>query len=153
MEAKVCSKCSVEKALEDFPYKNKELGIRNSVCKVCQRQYKKDHYNNNKEAHYNRNNITQQKIRNYVDSVKYSGCFMCNETFKQCLEFHHLDSSTKEGNISQLISRGSLIKVQEEIEKCVILCANCHRKVHYDENYNQKMQVLITGSQSVSKTE
>ena len=153
METKICSKCSTEKVLEDFPYKNKELNVKNSVCKTCQREYKTIYYNNNKDTHYERNKITESKIRAYVTNIKKQGCIICKETFEKCLEFHHLNPLNKDLSIAELCKKGSLNKVKLEIDKCILLCANCHRKVHYDKEFDIKMRELITGSQSVSKTE
>ena len=54
----------------------------------------------------------------------YSKCFAA-------LEFHHTDPSTKEVGISQLIgSSPSEDTLRNELEKCELLCANCHREVH-----------------------
>jgi len=46
------------------------------------------------------------------------------------LEFHHLDSSKKDFGISNRGYTRSWKKIREEIEKCELLCANCHREVH-----------------------
>ena len=77
---------------------------------------------------------------------------LCDEKFHQCLEFHHLNPSEKDLTVSTLINYGSLNRVKKEISKCVLLCANCHRKVHYDEQFDINMRGLIIGSQTVSKT-
>lgn len=62
-----------------------------------------------------------------------SPCVVCGESDPACIEFHHLDSDEKDGTISGLIrSTHDMSKIQEEVDKCVPLCANCHRKVHAD---------------------
>lgn len=61
-------------------------------------------------------------------------CSKCPENHIACLEFHHLDSKTKSGNIGQLARKWCLKRLMEEISKCIILCANCHRKEHYTED-------------------
>ncbi len=48
---------------------------------------------------------------------------------KSALEYHHLDPSKKEFQLSKARSR-SIDKIKQEIKKCVLLCANCHREVH-----------------------
>lgn len=45
------------------------------------------------------------------------------------LDFHHLDPTEKDKNVGDLMSF-STQKLKEEIRKCVVLCANCHRMVH-----------------------
>lgn len=58
------------------------------------------------------------------------GC-ACRENHPACLDFHHTDGD-KEVNIADATRTGwSAKRLQSEIEKCVIVCANCHRKMHY----------------------
>ena len=131
-----CKKCKIDRDISYFVYKNKAKEIRHCVCKICQREYKKKHYYNSKEAHYIRNKQTKDKLKNIVNIKKLKGCYICSESFQQCLEFHHLDKKDKYEDISVLTKLGSIKKLMTELEKCVILCANCHRKTHYDPNFN-----------------
>jgi hypothetical protein len=48
------------------------------------------------------------------------------------MDYHHLDPSIKERGVSQMISGNSWKKIEEEISKCILVCANCHRKIHED---------------------
>lgn len=71
-------------------------------------------------------------LRTYKKNLS---CVTCNENHPACLDFHHLDKTTKEGTVSNMISEGYSIElVQKEIDKCIILCKNCHAKEHYDQN-------------------
>ena len=57
---------------------------------------------------------------------------MCGEDRWYVLDFHHIGD--KDFNISQKVQEGcSLDTIKKEIEKCIVLCANCHREVHYKE--------------------
>ena len=56
------------------------------------------------------------------------GCAMCGLDEPWCLDFHHLEPSEKEYTMSQ-IARVSWRRVLVEIEKCVVVCANCHRRI------------------------
>jgi len=59
-------------------------------------------------------------------------CEICGESHPACLDFHHKDSSQKLYELSRLCSRGvSIQSIKNEIEKCSVLCANCHRKLHW----------------------
>jgi hypothetical protein len=65
-----------------------------------------------------------------IDYKKTKTCSHCHEDDYRCLSFHHFDSN-KEDIVSNMVSRGnSLQKILEEINKCMVLCANCHRIVH-----------------------
>ena len=72
-------------------------------------------------------NRKRSKLAEYKETLK---CDLCEEDHPKCLEFHHIDPSTKRGNISDLIADCSFDLVMDEISKCRVLCANCHRKEH-----------------------
>ena len=54
------------------------------------------------------------------------------------LDFHHEDPTTKEGNVHRFVSNGQFAKVYEEIKKCIVLCANCHRIHHWEDREQKK---------------
>lgn len=72
----------------------------------------------------------EKKIKEFKKIKSTLKCNRCPENHISCLEFHHRDPSKKEGNVGQIMSRCSTKKLLEEIEKCEVLCANCHRKEH-----------------------
>jgi len=75
-----------------------------------------------------RKEILRQQVREYVDMK----CSVCG--YNKCenaLDFHHTDPLKKEKTVSRLISLiSNWDKVKIEIDKCIILCANCHRELH-----------------------
>ena len=73
----------------------------------------------------------RRKVREMAVQYKGGQCSRCG--YKKCveaLEFHHLDSSQKDFGISAKGYTRSWARVREEIEKCVLVCANCHRELH-----------------------
>jgi hypothetical protein len=59
----------------------------------------------------------------------------CGESNPACLDFHHKNPKTKKDKVSRLVDcafNKNIILV--EIRKCVVLCANCHRKLHYKKS-------------------
>lgn len=59
-------------------------------------------------------------------------CNRCPEDDPVCLDFHHKDRSTKEANLTKALRENwTYERMQIEIDKCEILCSNCHRKEHY----------------------
>lgn len=123
-----CYKCNESKPEEDFCFQNKNLGKRHTVCKECQKEYKLKYYYANKKSHYKRNEKTRLKLKKYAISIKETGCKVCGEKTICCLDFHHLRD--KDTEIPKLIGKGSMKRLINEINKCVVLCSNCHRKVH-----------------------
>ena len=84
--------------------------------------------------------ISRNKERNksFVLNKKAAGCMKCGEKDPACLDFHHRDPSTKiSGGVNRLAQHGrkSLLVVEAEIEKCDVLCANCHRKLEYAKRH------------------
>jgi hypothetical protein len=71
---------------------------------------------------------TKARNKAYVDEVKSGPCTDCGGRFPTvCMHFDHLDGATKEFEISWAIARTfSLERIKLEIEKCELVCANCH---------------------------
>lgn len=73
----------------------------------------------------------RKKIRQMAVEYKGGRCSVCG--YNKCLEapeFHHLDPTKKDFGISNNGYTRSWKKVKEELDQCVLLCANCHREVH-----------------------
>ena len=75
----------------------------------------------------------KQKLRRWFHDRKrdeYS-CQRCGEDHPACLDFHHVGE--KDRGVAEMVNFGhSKESIQEETDRCVVLCANCHRKEHYE---------------------
>lgn len=61
-------------------------------------------------------------------------CSRCLETDPACMDFHHLDPAAKEMSVANAVQNGwSISRLRAEIAKCIVLCSNCHRKLHAAE--------------------
>lgn len=133
MKTKICAKCGIVKTLESFHvHERNKIDGRQTVCKTCKKEIDSDRYTLfPKKKESNRKRV--EDLRQWVRAIKSNlHCQHCPESYWACLEFHHSDPSVKEIGISQAISHGwGKEKIMEEISKCTVLCANCHRKVHY----------------------
>lgn len=59
-------------------------------------------------------------------------CEHCGENTPICLDFHHIDPEKKSKSVAVLMCSGvKKGRILAEIKKCIVLCANCHRKLHY----------------------
>lgn len=77
--------------------------------------------------HVHASNIKRMKL---LDKIKSdSGCVICGEKDPVVLDFHHVNPQEKEFEISYGRKR-KLSAVLNEIEKCVVVCRNCHAKIH-----------------------
>ncbi len=76
-------------------------------------------------------------------------CVTCGETDPLVLEFDHTNADLKMIEISKLVNQWSIEKIQEEVRKCVVRCANCHRrKTAIEQNW-----MLVDIIQAVRKEE
>lgn len=116
--------------MKTFPLKIKKRNARQSKCKQCFKSYNQIHYTLNKKhyAHEKKERIKQNRL--WLFNLKQGlKCQRCKETDSRCLDFHHLDSSDKLGDIAFMIHFGySKERILKEISKCIVLCSNCHRK-------------------------
>lgn len=98
------------------------------------RKYRRDHYHKNKTYYLSRQirlNSGYRKARlDFLTSMK-KPCAICCESDTACIDFHHIDPSLKRFTISSSVNGlYSKQEVLKEIQKCICLCANCHRKLH-----------------------
>lgn len=78
--------------------------------------------------------------RKFVEAYKIKHPCPCGEVEPCCLSFHHKNED-KVGNISDMANKGYSIKrLQKEINKCVVLCLNCHAKLHNEERLKEKVK-------------
>lgn len=113
--------------------------IFNSNCRVCHSEYRKDHYNRNKDKYIKKARSYGKKVSNWLDEYKNTlKCIKCGESRGWVLDFHHIDPKTKGKDISILKGDASKKKILEEMKKCIVLCSNCHRDLHYQEKINAK---------------
>jgi hypothetical protein len=135
-DTKKCSVCQEEKTESCFGFKNKKLGKLQSRCKECQAQYHKQHYELNKQRYLYKTKIRNKKYKkenkDFINQYKSSkGCKYCKEKTAVCLDFHHKDPKVKEANISRMKNSSHSKKtILREMSKCIVVCSNCHRKLH-----------------------
>lgn len=120
METKTCNKCGQTKPVTMFSFSDKKAGRYRSYCRACHNSVVKDRYYKNKD--------TLNKIKD--------GQSCCKCGYNRCLEamdYHHIDPDEKKDRISRLSTHSNINNAVREIDKCVLLCANCHREFHYLE--------------------
>ena len=134
---KICKRCNEEKVFEDFPKHKGFRDGRNSICKECHCKREKEYYQNNKDHKRDvRRQTRKEKIDWYQSIKKDLKCKRCDEDRWYILDFHHDNPNEKEGTISKMIETSSKERILGEIEKCTVLCRNCHGELHYLERMN-----------------
>jgi hypothetical protein len=115
-----------------MPYKNKEQQ------RAAQRKYYEANKEKVKEVARDRRNLVTRYIQEYKQA---KGCLDCGIEYPYwVLEFDHV-RGTKLGNISSMYRTHSFDEVKAEIEKCEVVCANCHK--------DRTRRRLVSSSESV----
>ena len=135
--SKVCTKCDIDKPINEYNWKKRGV-LRRSECKACWSKYIRGHYHDNIEyyrkkaiRHMKNRRATARKWRlNYL--IEHS-CVDCGDDRIPCLDFDHVRGE-KVKSISSMVSNGALVrKIVNEVQKCEVRCANCHRIRHARE--------------------
>lgn len=93
-----------------------------------QRAAKRRYYERNPDVYRANNNRKRARLHQMVIEAKCVPCADCTRTFPfYVMDFDHRDPSAKDANISRIVVRGSLRQLQDELAKCDVVCANCHR--------------------------
>jgi len=129
--SKRCSKCGETKPLTEF---NRKDNVRwQSSCRACNSAYLKEHYRKNK-AYYvakaaKNKRVAQQNARAYIwRYLAEHPCVDCGETDPVVLQFDHVRGD-KSFAVSQMLGPGfSVRRIEIEIAKCEVRCANCHAR-------------------------
>ncbi len=142
---KICSYCTLLKDNAEFAFKNKLKEIRHSYCRDCSKVISRKTYLNNKEKINKRSSIAQRKRtqinRQFIwDYLKEHPCKNCGIDDPEVLEFNHINLNDKIANVSFLVKKSIKVLINE-IKKCEILCANCHRK-HTAQQFNYYKNII-----------
>ena len=135
---KICSDCSTWKAGEEFHRKGDSL---QSKCISCQRAYHRLYYQQNKSRFIAKNrrnkNRQRQRLRAILLGIKQQPCQDCGGTFHPWLmELDHREGTNKKAAVANLVSKGCTdARLLEEMDKCDVVCANCHRMRTYCRLY------------------
>lgn len=129
---KVCSNCSRLKHKPEFTKKKSSKDGLNARCRTCTRAMSKKHFDDNKdyyrEKQKRRRRKIKKRIREIILSAKDVPCIDCNKTFHfSAMDFDHVKGK-KLFNIAYAVRLQVTTKtLLEEISKCEVVCANCHR--------------------------
>lgn len=132
---KLCRKCVIEKEKKDFSISSRNKDGLQSYCKVCAVETRMKSYseNINKESEY-RKNKRKQNQRFIQDHKESKPCMDCGVKYPYyVMDFDHIDN--KDYNVSQMLTLSSNT-ILKEIEKCNLVCSNCHRIRTYKRMIN-----------------
>jgi len=135
MDAKRCTSCKQDKPLSDFNKNKAKADGLNTICRPCSKECSRRHYRKNPKAAAAKSNDRRRQRREQIalrlDEIKVEyGCQICKRPGHPCeFDFHHLDKDLKGFNLAQAVYFDSSDRVAQEVNKCIVLCARCHRLV------------------------
>lgn len=94
---------------------------------------KKDARSYSDRAEYMKQAVSKRRRKIKELAVEYMGgsCLVCGYSkYIGALEFHHIDPGKKEFGLGMSGLTRSWEKTRKELDKCVIICSNCHREIH-----------------------
>ena len=130
-EMQLCYRCGETKAAEEFAWRRKGRKQRDSFCRPCRALYKQEHYAGNRQRYIDRAGARTRRLRSertayLVDFFRTHPCIDCGETDPVVLEFDH--RADKLFNIGSDLTNRKWEAVLDEMRKCDVVCANCHRR-------------------------
>lgn len=135
-----CDHCKETKNIEEFNWQYKALGIRHDTCRECmkwfvRRYFQGDAHDEHLKNVNERKKVAREVARQYMwDYLLTHPCISCGESDPRILEFHHRDAAQKDKDVAKMVGEGlSVGRLQREMDKCDVLCSNCHRKVTMKE--------------------
>lgn len=108
-----------------------------STDKAVIKKHRDAWYEKNKDKQIRRQLDRRRELKDWLfDYKRNQSCRHCGMSFHdrpECCDFHHTDPHLKEGSVARMVT-WSIKKAKDELDKCIPLCANCHRTVHKNQN-------------------
>ena len=130
-ERRRCGRCDEWKPLAAFAWRRKAKGQLHNYCRPCHAAYHREHYQANKERYIaqaaaHKKALRLERTALLIEYFQDYPCVDCGEDDPVILEFDHLRD--KSFDIAQKIVDYNWERILAEIEKCEVVCANCHRR-------------------------
>lgn len=114
-DERTCPKCKQTLPSTEF-YKRRGIDHSSTYCKLC-----------TTEQTLSR----MQKLKKQMVEYKGGSCVICGYNhYMGALEFHHLNPKEKDFNLSHMKKYTFDEKIKNELDKCILVCSNCHREIH-----------------------
>lgn len=148
---KKCKKCGKEKPIEQFSRNRRRRDGRQDYCKACIKIRDAKNYASGKEKYAKWSKDRRMRVRKKVFEYLLSHpCVECGETDIIVLEFDHRTQATKRFDVMSATHGHSWKTVLAEIQKCDVVCANCHKR-RTAKMLNWKTRLEIAAIQKENK--
>lgn len=133
MDNKICSTCKSSLPISEFNWRDKPNGVLQYCCKNCQRAQQRKYYAKHPEYQVkvkadNKRRRRKNKVW-FLEYLKQQKCADCGIQDYVVLTHDHRDPALKSDCVSVYVQQGnSLRKIKDEIDKCDVVCFNCHAR-------------------------
>ncbi len=126
-----CGACRETKPTTEFAWRRKDIGQYDNLCRPCRADYHRQHYLANRQRYIDQARDQRQKLMLerttwLLEYFASNHCADCDEADPLVLEFDHLRD--KSFNIGASLTTRPWQVILDEIAKCEVVCANCHRR-------------------------
>lgn len=152
-----CSKCGLIKLANEFYLRKKgpRVGDYYEKCKECMKSRGRAYYYKNSERQRYLSNLRRKRYVNerlaLINKLKNNPCVDCGKIYPPwIMDFDHREGTIKKASISQAVHTNKLWKIEHimvELEKCDLVCSNCHRNRTYlriQKNKNAAVTKVVT---------
>lgn len=105
-----------------MPYKDQARQV------AAQKKWYEENHHLLMRRQRDRRKLVRKQLTEYKKNLS---CVRCGMDHPACLDFHHTDPTGKENSITNATKNWSWERILQEIQKCIVLCSNCHRIEHY----------------------
>jgi hypothetical protein len=150
-EERRCGRCGEVKSIDQFAWRRKRKRQRDNMCAPCRSAYGREHYLANRQRYIDaeaqrKRARAESRTRWLIEFFRNHPCVDCGEQDPIVLEFDHLRDKVFEV-MNQFASR-NWREILDEIEKCDVVCANCHRRRTARRNKSLRF-VLTQGDETL----
>ena len=122
---KYCPRCETYLDTSQFTKNEKRSDGLQAYCSEHMKEYRREHYKNNPAAYRQRARESTKRKTKFIRDAKDKPCTDCKSEYPYyVMQFDHLED--KKFNLSRMANRCTWEQIKKEIEKCEVVCANCH---------------------------
>ena len=112
-------------------------------CVECRREYDRQRYNQDKGIGRTAAKEKFYKRQRVANEAKNKPCADCGIEYPYwVMDFDHRPGTAKVVNVARMVASGSMERLLQEIAKCDVVCANCHRTRTHQRGYHGTIQKI-----------
>ena len=123
---KTCARCKEEKNEDCFGV-SKAKGLQ-AYCRPCNKEYAQERYREQRTWYVQRNKAAKKRNLAFIVALKNAPCTDCGQKYPpEAMDFDHVRGRKKKDLAKMVVDMASIEAIKEEIAKCELVCAVCHR--------------------------